>query len=91
MLYVFCKGVRVDQDIINVHDVDLVGHVLENFIHEGLEDCGSIGETVCGLWVGLAYSDPSIEVARQGRLKQFLKQAGDHDRSSSYCQEMVGS
>ena len=43
MLYVFSNGVRVDQDMVNVHDEELVDHVLENFIHEGLEDCGSIG------------------------------------------------
>jgi hypothetical protein len=36
---------RVDQDIVNVHDEELIDRVLENFIHEGLEDCGSIGET----------------------------------------------
>ena len=46
MLYVFCKGVRVDQDIINVHNDELVDPVQENFIHDGLEDCGSSGETV---------------------------------------------
>ena len=45
MLYVFCNGVKVDKDIVNVHDEELVDHVLENLIHEGLEDCGSIGET----------------------------------------------
>ena len=46
MRYMFFKGVRVDQDIINIHNEELVDHVLENFIREGLEDCGSIGETV---------------------------------------------
>ena len=44
MVFMLCKVVRVDQDVVQIdNDIDIY-HIRENVVHEPLNSCGSVSK-----------------------------------------------